>query len=34
MLCNTAMRPSLIIFGSLAILGSAGIMLWARKSGD
>jgi hypothetical protein len=34
MLCNTAMRPALIILGVLAIVGSAGIMLWARKSGE
>jgi len=34
MLCNTVMRPTLTILGSLAIAANAGIMLWARKSGE
>lgn len=34
MLCNTAMRPSLIALGSLAIIGSLGAMVLARKMED
>jgi hypothetical protein len=34
MLCNTVMRPALTIFGAVAILANAGIILWARKTGD
>jgi hypothetical protein len=34
MLCNTIMKPSLTVFGSLAIIVSLGAMVLARKMGD
>jgi hypothetical protein len=34
MLCNTAMRPALVVLGAVAIAASAVSMLWARKSGE
>ena len=31
-MCNTAMKPSILAMGSLAIIGSLGIMLVAQKA--
>ncbi len=33
-LCNTVMKPTLVTLGSLAIVGSLGVMVIARKASD
>jgi hypothetical protein len=34
MTCHTVMKPALTVFGSLAIVGSLGAMVLARKAKD
>jgi len=34
MICHTVMKPSLTVFGSLAIVGSLGAMVLSRKVND
>jgi hypothetical protein len=34
MVCHTVMKPALTVFGSLAVVGSVGLMLITRKAKD